>query len=91
MGDSVIRDSGILDIYVHYESGYRGSQLNTFTLDNIISSTWNCNSVHLTKWVRWWNDGNLYRDAGSVDCTVDDNISDKWIGVVDWGENVIDV
>ena len=91
MGDYIIRDSGILDIDVHYESGYRGIQLNTFTLDNIISSTWNYNSARLTKLVWWWYVNNFYINVVSIDCTVDDNVSDKWLIVVSWGENVIGI
>ena len=77
MGDYVIRNSGIIAIDVHCESGYRGSHLNDFTLDRLISSTWNYNGVHLTKLVWLWNVDNFYRDAVSIYCTVYDNISDK--------------
>ena len=51
MGYYVIHDSGILDIDVNFESGYRGIQINAFTLDRLISSTWNYNSVHIAKLV----------------------------------------
>ena len=54
-----------------------------FTLD--------LNSVYLTRLVWWWDYGNFNKDAVSIDCTVDENIYDKWLGVVDWVENVIDV
>ena len=91
MGDYVIHESGILDIDVHCGSGYIGIQINAFTMDYLRSSTWNYNSVHLTKLV-WWQDvDNFYRDAVSIDCTVDDNIYDKCLGLVAWDENVIDV
>ena len=33
----------------------------------------------------------FYRDAGSIDFIVDDNIPDKRTGVVAWGVNMIDV
>ena len=82
MGDYVIRDSGILYIDVYCESGYKGIQINAFMLYRLRSSTWNYNSVHLTKLVWWWDVDNIYSDAISIYCTVNDNISDKWPGVV---------
>ena len=91
MCDYVIRDSVILDIDVHCESGCRGIQINAFTLDRLRYSTWNYNSVNLTKWVWWWYVDNFYRDEVSIDSMVDTNISDEWLGVVSWGDNVIDV
>ena len=45
----------------------------------------------LTRLVWWWDNDNFNKDAVYIDCTVDESISDKWLGVVDWGENVIDV
>ena len=91
MGDYIIYDSDILEIDVHCEYVYRGIQLNALTLDRLRSSTCKYNSVYLTKLFWWWDVENIYRDAVSIDCTVDENISDKWLGEVAWGENVIDV
>ena len=91
MGDYAIRDSGILDSDVHCESGYRGIQINDFTLDRLISYTWNYNSVHLTKLFCWWDNDNFNKGEVNIDWTVDENISDKWLGVVAWGENVNDI
>ena len=68
MGDYVIHDSGILDIDVHCESGYRGIQINAFMLYLLISSTLNYNSVHITKFLWWWDVDNFNKDAVSIDC-----------------------
>ena len=89
LGDYVIHGSGILDIDVHCEYGYRGIQINDFTLDCIISTTWNYNIVHLTKLVWWWDVDNIYRYAGPIDCTVNVNISDIWLRAISRVENVI--
>ena len=75
MGDYVICDSDILDIDVHCEYGYRGIHMNAFMLTRLRYSTWNYNSVHLTKSVWWWYVDNFYRDEVSIDCTADENIS----------------
>ena len=91
MGDYVIHDLGILDIDVHCESGYKGIEINSFMLDRLISSTWNYNSVHITKLILWWDNDNFKKDVVFIDCKVDENIYDKWLGVVAWNENVIDV
>ena len=81
----------VCSFYVHCGSGCIGRQLNTFTLERIISSTWKHNSAQLTKLVWWWDVENIYRDLGSIDCTVDVNIFNIWLGAVARGDNVIDV
>ena len=73
---------------VHCDSGCIGRQINDFELDRIRSSTWNYNSAHLTKLFWLWDIENMYRDAGSIYCTVDMNISYIWMGAVARGSNL---
>ena len=44
-----------LRIYVHYESGCSGNQIKVFMVENIGSSTWENNSIHLTKLFSCWD------------------------------------
>ena len=47
--------------------------------------------LRATKLVWWWDVENIYRDLGSIDCSVDVNISNIWLGAVARGDNVSDV
>ena len=75
---------------VHCESWCSGIQIKSFTLDHLVTSTWELNSIHFTKLVWLWDVNSNFWDEGSIDCTVDDKVFNISMGaVVCTGVNII--